>query len=120
MPNRNSKAAEAELTTLRATLQRELLDQESIAARVHSEYQQAKMESETNDNLAKNGLVADLTHKTSKIKAEDLGGARRDRAKAPRIFARFHRAADRLEAGGGRSGEGARAAEERSGGAAAR
>ncbi len=66
------KAAEAELTTLRATLQRELLDQESNAARVHSEYQQAKMENETNDNLAKNGLVSDLTHKTSKIKAEDL------------------------------------------------
>ena len=66
------KAAEAELTTLRATLQRELLDQESSAARVHSEMQQAKMEAETNDNLAKNGLVADLTHKTSKIKAEDL------------------------------------------------
>ncbi|MEP6822819.1 MAG: HlyD family efflux transporter periplasmic adaptor subunit [Chthoniobacterales bacterium] len=66
------KAAEAELTTLRATLQRELLDQESTAARVHSEYQQAKMENETNDNLAKNGLVSDLTHKTSKIKAEDL------------------------------------------------
>lgn len=66
------KAAEAELTTLRATLQRDLLEQESSAARVHSEYQQAKMEAETNDNLAKNGLVAELTHKTSKIKAEDL------------------------------------------------
>ena len=65
-------AAEAELTTLRATLQRELLEQESSAARVHSEYQQARMEAETNDNLSKNGLVADLTHKTSKIKAEDL------------------------------------------------
>ncbi len=65
-------AAQAELTTLRATLQRELLDQESTAARVHSEYQQAKMENETNDNLARNGLVSDLVHRTSKIKAEDL------------------------------------------------
>jgi hypothetical protein len=37
-------AAEAELTTLRATLQREVLDQESTTARVHSEYEQAKME----------------------------------------------------------------------------
>ncbi len=66
------KAAEAELTTLQATLQRELLDQESTAARVHSEFQQAKMENETNDNLAKNGLVSDLVHRTSKIKADDL------------------------------------------------
>jgi HlyD family secretion protein len=67
------KAAEAELTTLRATLQRQLLEQESSAARVHSEYQQAKMENETNENLKKNGLVAELTYKTSKVKAEDLG-----------------------------------------------
>ena len=66
------KAAEAELTTLRANLQRELLEQEANAARVQSEYKQAKMENETNDNLAKNGLVASLTHKTSAIKAEDL------------------------------------------------
>src|SRR3982750_2640703 len=65
-------AAEAELTTLRALLQRELLEQEANAARVHSEFQQAKRENETNDNLSKNGLVSDLTHKTSKIKAEDL------------------------------------------------
>src|SRR2546430_12517762 len=36
-------AAESELTTLRATLQRELLDQQATTARVHSEYEQAKM-----------------------------------------------------------------------------
>ena len=75
-------AAEAELTTLRATLQRELLEQEASAARVHSEFQQAKMENETNDQLAKNGLVADLVHKTSKIKAEDLAARDANRAKA--------------------------------------
>ena len=77
------KAVEAELITLRATLQRQLLEQESSAARVHSEYQQAKMEAETNDNLSKNGLVADLTHKTSKIKAEDL--AARDAIEQKRL-----------------------------------
>jgi HlyD family secretion protein len=67
------KAAEAELVTLRATLQRQVLEQESSAAKVHSEYQQAKMEAETNENLKKNGLVAELTYKTSMVKAEDLG-----------------------------------------------
>ena len=77
------KGVEAELITLRASLQRELLEQESSAARVHSEYQQAKMEAETNDNLSKNGLVADLTHKTSKIKAEDL--AARDAIEQKRL-----------------------------------
>ena len=64
--------AEAELTTLRASLQRELLEQEANAAKVQSDYQQAQMESETNDQLSKNGLVADLVHKTSKIKSADL------------------------------------------------
>ena len=64
-------AAEAELTGLRATLQRELLDQESKTTAAHAAYEQAKMERETNDQLAKNGLVADLIYKTSKIKEEE-------------------------------------------------
>src|SRR5213595_1441370 len=78
-----AKAAEAELTTLRATLQRELLDQESITARVHSEYEQAKMERQTNDQLAKNGLIADLAYKTSKVKEAEL--ANRDEIEQKRL-----------------------------------
>jgi len=67
-----AKGAEAELTTLRATLQRELLDQESTTAQVHSEYLQAKMEAETNENLKKNGLIAELAYQTSIIKRDEL------------------------------------------------
>src|SRR5437764_10993356 len=63
-----AKAAEAELTSLKASLQRELLDQEATAAKVHSEYEQAKMERQTDDQLARNGLVAELTYKTAKVK----------------------------------------------------
>ncbi len=65
-------AAEAELTTLRATLQRELLDQEATTAKAKSDYEQAKMERETNDQLAKNGLIAELQYKTSKVKEAEL------------------------------------------------
>src|SRR5216110_2355340 len=65
-------AAEAELTTLRATLQRALLDQEATTAKVKSDYEQAKMERETNDQLAKNGLIAELQYKTSKVKEAEL------------------------------------------------
>ena len=65
-------AAEAELTGMRATLQRELLDQESTTARVHSEFEQAKMERQTNDQLAKNGLIAVLDYKKSKVKESEL------------------------------------------------
>ena len=66
-----AKAAEAELASEKATLQRELLDQESKSAVAHSAYEQAKMERQTNDQLAKNGLVAELVYKTSKIKEEE-------------------------------------------------
>jgi HlyD family secretion protein len=66
-----AKGAEAELATEKATLQRELLDQESKAAVAHSAYEQAMMERQTNDQLAKNGLVAELVYKTSKIKEEE-------------------------------------------------
>ena len=66
-----AKAAEAELVTMRATLQRELLDQESKTTAAQAAYQQAKMERQTNDQLSKNGLVADLVYKSSKIKEEE-------------------------------------------------
>src|SRR5437868_12184517 len=78
-----AKAAESELTTLRATLQRELLDQEATTARVHSEYEQAKMERQTNDQLVKNGLVAELVYKTSKVKEGEL--ANRDEIEKKRL-----------------------------------
>jgi HlyD family secretion protein len=67
-----AKAAEAGFATTRATLQRELLDQESKTTAAHAAYEQAKMERQTNDQLAKNGLVAELVYKTSKIKEEEL------------------------------------------------
>ena len=76
-------AAEAELTSLRATLQREMLDQQATSARVHSEYEQAKMERETNDQLAKNGLIAVLAYKTSKVKEAEL--ASRDEIEQKRL-----------------------------------
>src|SRR5437879_10795705 len=58
-----AKGAEDELATEKATLQRELLDQESKAAVAHSAYEQSKMERQTNDQLAKNGLVTELDYK---------------------------------------------------------
>lgn len=82
-----AKAAEAELATMRATLQRELLDQESKTAAAHSAYEQAKMERQTNDQLAKNGLVAELVYKTSKIKESEF--QKSDEIEAKRLtFAR--------------------------------
>jgi len=82
-----AKAAEAELATMRATLQRELLDQESKTTAAHSAYEQAKMERQTNDQLARNGLVAELVYKTSKIKETEC--QKSDEIEAKRLtFAR--------------------------------
>jgi HlyD family secretion protein len=78
-----AKAAEAELTSLRATLQRELLAAEANAAQVHAEYEEARMESETNEQLKKDGLVAELQYKTSKVKASEL--ANRDAIEQKRL-----------------------------------
>ncbi len=66
-----ASAAEADLTSVRATLQRELLEQESKTTAAHSAYEQAKMERQTNDQLAKNGLIAVLDYKKSQIKEEE-------------------------------------------------
>ena len=60
------------LAAVQAKLQRDLLDQESNTARVHSEYQQARIESDMNEQLKKNGLVAELQYKTSQVKAAEL------------------------------------------------
>src|SRR3954454_4177785 len=75
--------AEAELTTLKATLQREVLAQEATAAQVHSEYEQAKMERQTDDQLNRNGLVAALTYKTAQVKEAEL--ANRDQIEGKRL-----------------------------------
>ena len=115
-----AKAAEAELTSLRATLQREYLDQEATTARVHSEYEQAKMERQTNDQLNKNGLVAELVYKTSKVKEAELANSRRDRTETTDLRENFDRAAAGLEAGGRRPGQSAGQVENGPGGSVAR
>jgi len=66
------KSAAAELENLHVKLQTELLDKQAVAAGVESEYNQAKAESETNQALAKDGLIPDLTLKVSRAKAEGL------------------------------------------------
>ncbi len=66
------RAAEARYTELRVRLESQRLDQEAAAARVRAEYQQAKMRADTDAELARQGLVADLTLKMSQVTAEDL------------------------------------------------
>ena len=71
-PALQATGAEAELTTLNSTLQRELLEQEATTAKAKSDYEQAVMERQANDQSAKNGLIAELQYNTSKLKEAEL------------------------------------------------
>jgi HlyD family secretion protein len=66
------KASQAELINTKVRLQKELLDQKAAAATVESDFHQAQLQAQTNDGLFKEGLVADLTLKLSKVRAEEL------------------------------------------------
>jgi HlyD family secretion protein len=66
------RAAEADLNNLRARLDSERMTQQSATAQVHAEYQQAKIQFDTDEQLAKEGLIPALNLKLSKVRAEEL------------------------------------------------
>jgi HlyD family secretion protein len=66
------KAGQADLVNTRVRLQKELLDQQAAAATVESDYHQADLQAQTNEGLAKEGIVADITLKLSRVRAEEL------------------------------------------------
>ncbi len=64
------KAAEAELLSLRVTLQSGVLQAESVEATARAEYEQTKLRAEVNEQLFKDGLVSDLERRLTKVTAE--------------------------------------------------
>ncbi len=66
------KGAEADLANLRATLQTDILNQQAAQAGVESEYNRAKLDLEANQELNKDGLIADLILKKSQETAREL------------------------------------------------
>jgi HlyD family secretion protein len=64
--------AEAQLANLRVTVANELLAQEAAAGQVRAEYRQAKLQSEADAELAKEGLVSALTAKLSQVRSDNL------------------------------------------------
>jgi HlyD family secretion protein len=66
------KGAESELINLRVQLQTQRLNLESTVASVNANYHSAKLDLEVNEELAKNGLVPQLTLKQSRAKAAEL------------------------------------------------
>jgi HlyD family secretion protein len=66
------KAAEADQESLRVRLESESMTQQSATASINAEYSQAKIQLDTDEALAKQGLVADLLLKISRVKVQDL------------------------------------------------
>lgn len=66
------RAAEARYVELKVRLESQRLDQEAAAARIQAEYSQARMRADADAQLAKAGLVADITVKLSEVTAREL------------------------------------------------
>jgi len=66
------KAAEADYKNFQVTLASQVLAQKSLSAQAQSEYSQAKMQSDIDTELAKLGVISELSHKVSSQKADEL------------------------------------------------
>ncbi|HYN85050.1 MAG TPA: HlyD family efflux transporter periplasmic adaptor subunit [Pyrinomonadaceae bacterium] len=66
------RAAEADLNNLRAQLDSQRMGQQAAAATVHAEYQQAKIQADTDATLAREGLIPELNVRLSRVRAEEL------------------------------------------------
>jgi len=67
-----ARASEASLTELKVRLESQYLDQKAAAARVSAECKQARLRADADDELHKNGLIADITLKISQSAADEL------------------------------------------------
>ena len=77
------REAEAQYIETRVNLERGHLDQQAVAARVESERKQADLQARTDAQLAKQGLIADLTRQLSQLAADEL--AERSRIEQERL-----------------------------------
>ena len=66
------KAAQADLTNIRAKLQSDLMTQKAAAATVGADYSQAKLQAQTDKSLYDLGVISGLTYSASKGKADEL------------------------------------------------
>lgn len=66
------KSAQAALENLKVQVESEYLTQQSGTAALDAEYQQAKMQADADEELAKEQLISDITRRQSSLKAETL------------------------------------------------
>ena len=68
------KAAESSLKDLEVKLESNELTQEADMAKLESDYQQAKLKADADEELVKQNLLPELTFKLDKVTAEQLAG----------------------------------------------
>jgi RND family efflux transporter MFP subunit len=66
------KAAEADLTNVKAKLESDLMTQKAAAATVGADFSQAKLQAQTDKSLYDLGVISGLTYNASKGKADEL------------------------------------------------
>lgn len=66
------KTAESQYTAMKVQIENEILDLQTAAAKVEADYEEAKLRSKSDEELAKEGLIAELQLKVSKVRAEEL------------------------------------------------
>ena len=66
------KAAVADQENLKVKLESDTMTQKSAIATINAQYSQAKLQLDADEKLAKEGLVADLTLKISRVTVQDL------------------------------------------------
>lgn len=66
------KAAEAEQKNLRVHLESERMTQQSVTATVKAEYQQARLQLDADEELARKGVLPSLSVKLSQVRTQDL------------------------------------------------
>jgi HlyD family secretion protein len=66
------KAAEADEENLKVRLESDAMTQKAAIATINSQYSQAKLQLDADEVLAKQGLVADLVLKISRVAVQDL------------------------------------------------
>ena len=66
------RAGEADYNTLKVKMESDRMTQQAAVASVRAEYQQAKLQYDTDALLAKDGLIPALNLKLSKVKADEL------------------------------------------------
>jgi len=66
------KAAQADLENLKVKLESDTMTQKSAIATINAQYSQAKIQLDADEVLGKQGLVADITLKISRVTVQDL------------------------------------------------